>query len=149
MARCEMCGNDYDKSFELIAAGSRHVFDSFECAIRAVALFCEHCGCKMIGRGTEVSRKFFCCTHCASPSLRIIWREVHASRANRGLERLQIVYNNSGFAVTIQVKEAIERLLSSVHGGQGRLAGGTSGGTGFAGSGIEIGHFLNAVEGFD
>ena len=84
-----------------------------------------------------------------SPSLRIIWREVHASRANRGLERLEIVYNNSGFAVTIQVKEAIERLLGSVHVGQGRLGGGTSGGTGLAGSGIEIGHFLNAIEGFD
>src|SRR6516225_4060385 len=84
-----------------------------------------------------------------SPSLRIIWREVHASRANRGLERLEIVYNNSGFAVTIQVKQAIERLLGGVHVGQGGLGGGASGGAGLAGSGIEIGHFLNAVEGFD
>ena len=35
MAKCEVCGNDYDKSFELITAGARHTFDSFECAIQA------------------------------------------------------------------------------------------------------------------
>jgi hypothetical protein len=29
MARCEVCGNEYDKAFEVTAAGSRHVFDSF------------------------------------------------------------------------------------------------------------------------
>jgi uncharacterized Zn finger protein len=31
MAVCEVCGNDYDKSFEVVTAGTRHVFDSFEC----------------------------------------------------------------------------------------------------------------------
>ena len=30
MARCEVCGNDYYLSFEVVAAGNRHVFDSFE-----------------------------------------------------------------------------------------------------------------------
>ena len=29
MARCEVCGNDYDKAFEVIAAGHSHIFDSF------------------------------------------------------------------------------------------------------------------------
>jgi ribosome-binding protein aMBF1 (putative translation factor) len=28
MARCEVCGNEYDKSFEIVAARNRHVFDS-------------------------------------------------------------------------------------------------------------------------
>jgi len=37
MATCEVCGNEYDKSFELTAAGARHVFDSFECAIQAAS----------------------------------------------------------------------------------------------------------------
>jgi hypothetical protein len=46
MAICEVCGNDYDKSFELIAAGTRHTFDSFECAIQAIAPTCEHCKCR-------------------------------------------------------------------------------------------------------
>ena len=38
MARCEVCGNDYDKSFEVRLAGggdAAHVFDSFGwCALR-------------------------------------------------------------------------------------------------------------------
>lgn len=65
MATCEVCGNDYDKSFEVVAAGERHVFDSFECAIHKVAPRCEHCSCTVIGHGTEVGGHFYCCTHCA------------------------------------------------------------------------------------
>ncbi len=33
MAQCEFCGNDYYLAFEVVAAGNRHVFDCFECAI--------------------------------------------------------------------------------------------------------------------
>jgi len=62
---CEACGNDYDKSFEVHAAGAKHVFDSFECAIHLMAPTCEHCGCKVIGHGIEVDGLFFCCAHCA------------------------------------------------------------------------------------
>ena len=65
MARCEVCGNDYDRSFEVIAAGTRHVFDSFECAIHKLAPACDHCGCKVIGHGVEANRKIFCCASCA------------------------------------------------------------------------------------
>ena len=65
MAVCEVCGNDYDKSFQLIAAGARHTFDSFECAIQAIAPVCEHFGARVIGHGVEVSGRFFCCAHCA------------------------------------------------------------------------------------
>ncbi len=28
MARCETCGNDYDKSFEVVKDGASHTFDS-------------------------------------------------------------------------------------------------------------------------
>lgn len=65
MARCEVCGNDYDKSFEIHAAGAVHTFDSFECAIHQVAPICEHCGIKVIGHGVEGDGHFFCCAHCA------------------------------------------------------------------------------------
>jgi Rieske Fe-S protein len=65
MSVCEVCGNDYDKAFEVVAADQRHVFDSFECAIQLMAPVCEHCGCKVIGHGTEVDGHFFCCAHCA------------------------------------------------------------------------------------
>jgi hypothetical protein len=37
MAKCEVCGNGYDQSFSISAAGKQHVFDSFECAIHALA----------------------------------------------------------------------------------------------------------------
>ena len=30
MGTCEVCGNEYEKAFEVVAAGARHVFDSFE-----------------------------------------------------------------------------------------------------------------------
>jgi Rieske Fe-S protein len=65
MAQCEVCGNDYDKAFEVVAAGVRHVFDSFECAIHRMAPVCEHCGCTVIGHGTQAGGKFYCCAHCA------------------------------------------------------------------------------------
>jgi hypothetical protein len=48
MARCDVCGNDYDKSFTITAQGKQHVFDSFECAIHALAPRCAHCKCQVI-----------------------------------------------------------------------------------------------------
>jgi hypothetical protein len=65
MAQCEVCGNDYDKSFEVAMAGTRHVFDSFECAIHALAPTCRHCGCRIVGHGIEVTGIFYCCAFCA------------------------------------------------------------------------------------
>ncbi len=64
-ASCEVCGNEYDKAFEIVAAGAHHVFDSFECAIHAMAPRCEHCHCPVIGHGVEAGGKFFCGAHCA------------------------------------------------------------------------------------
>jgi len=66
MAVCETCGNDYYLAFEVIAAGQRHVFDSFECAIHKLAPVCDHCGCRIIGHGIEANSSFYCCAHCAS-----------------------------------------------------------------------------------
>ncbi len=62
---CEVCGNEYDKAFEISMAGKRHVFDSFECAIQSLAPRCAHCGCRIIGHGTEAGDKTYCCAHCA------------------------------------------------------------------------------------
>ena len=31
-------GNDYDKTFTITQNGSEHVFDSFECAVHALAI---------------------------------------------------------------------------------------------------------------
>jgi hypothetical protein len=65
MARCQVCGNDYDKSFEIRMQGKSHTFDSFECAIHALAPSCRHCGCKIIGHGMEAGGSIYCCAHCA------------------------------------------------------------------------------------
>lgn len=65
MAKCETCGNDYDKAFKLIKDGKEHTFDSFECAIHALAPSCAKCGTRIVGHGLEKSGKFFCCAHCA------------------------------------------------------------------------------------
>ena len=68
MAKCEVCGNDYDKSFEVVMAGKAHTFDSFECAIHALAPRCAHCGCRIVGHGMEAGKQMFCCAHCAAHS---------------------------------------------------------------------------------
>jgi nitrite reductase/ring-hydroxylating ferredoxin subunit len=68
VATCEVCGNEYDKSFEVTVGGQTHSFDSFECAIHALAPTCEHCGCRIIGHGVEADGRIFCCAHCAQES---------------------------------------------------------------------------------
>jgi hypothetical protein len=64
--KCEVCGNEYDKAFRITIAGGTHTFDSFECAIHAVAPVCAHCECKILGHGVEGGGKIFCCAHCAT-----------------------------------------------------------------------------------
>lgn len=65
MAACDVCGNEYDKAFTVTMGEETHTFDSFECAIHALAPVCAHCGCKVIGHGVEQEDMIFCCVHCA------------------------------------------------------------------------------------
>ena len=65
MAKCDVCGNDYDKSFEVRMAGRTYTFDSFECAIHELAPECQHCGCRIVGHGVESDGQIFCCANCA------------------------------------------------------------------------------------
>lgn len=66
MAVCEVCGNDYESTFEVRVGGATHVFDSFECAVHRLAPTCAHCGCRVIGHGIEGQGRIFCCAHCAT-----------------------------------------------------------------------------------
>jgi hypothetical protein len=66
MAKCEVCGNDYDKAFDVVMKGEKHTYDSFECAIHALAPTCSNCGVRIIGHGMEKDGIFFCCAHCAA-----------------------------------------------------------------------------------
>ena len=64
--RCEHCGNDYDKAFQVLAVnGDKHWFDSFECAIQVMAPTCAHCDVRIVGHGMEKDGRMFCCAHCA------------------------------------------------------------------------------------
>jgi hypothetical protein len=65
MARCNVCGNDYDKTFEVQYAGRSYTFDCLECAAEKIAPRCSQCGCRMLGHGLEQEGEFFCCAHCA------------------------------------------------------------------------------------
>ena len=65
MATCETCGNDYDKAFQLTKDGRTHTFDSFECAIQALAPHCAHCDVRIVGHGLEKGGRLYCCAHCA------------------------------------------------------------------------------------
>ena len=66
MRRCDVCGNDYDKAFEVRSAdGLRYVFDSFECAIHKMAPRCAKCACAVIGHGVESEGVIYCSVHCA------------------------------------------------------------------------------------
>jgi hypothetical protein len=69
MATCEICGNEYDKAFTIETAdATTHVFDSFECAIHALAPPCAHCSCRVLGHGVEADGTIYCCAHCAKAS---------------------------------------------------------------------------------
>ena len=66
MAKCDVCGNEYDKAFTVTIAGRTQTFDSFECAIHALAPTCAHCHCKVVGHGVEHQGRVYCCASCAN-----------------------------------------------------------------------------------
>jgi hypothetical protein len=68
MGRCDVCGNDYDKSFQVLYGDQKRTFDSFECAIHALAPTCETCGIRIVGHGMEQDGSFYCCASCAAKS---------------------------------------------------------------------------------
>ena len=65
MAKCDKCGNEYSRAFQISMNGKTNTFDSFECAISMLAPECSHCGCKIIGHGVEGEGKIYCCANCA------------------------------------------------------------------------------------
>lgn len=66
MAKCHVCGNDYDKAFIIRHQNREYAFDCFECAIHALAPMCGHCGCRVIGHGVEQDGTVYCCASCAT-----------------------------------------------------------------------------------
>jgi hypothetical protein len=67
-AVCEVCGKSEDRCFEVHLGGERHVFDSFECAIRGLMPKCPLCGAMILGTGVQAGNQLFCSHACASLS---------------------------------------------------------------------------------
>jgi hypothetical protein len=65
MARCETCGNDYDRPIAITLNGESHLFDSFECAIHALAPTCGRCGVRVLGHGVQDAAHIYCGASCA------------------------------------------------------------------------------------
>ncbi|HVI58379.1 MAG TPA: hypothetical protein VM619_05835 [Luteimonas sp.] len=65
MATCDVCGNDYANAFTITLGDRKGTFDSFECAIHAMAPHCRHCECHIIGHGLEQDGTIYCCANCA------------------------------------------------------------------------------------
>jgi nitrite reductase/ring-hydroxylating ferredoxin subunit len=68
MATCDVCGKEYDKAFRIAQGDKTMTFDSFECAIHAMAPQCAHCECRILGHGVEAGGQIYCCAHCARHS---------------------------------------------------------------------------------
>jgi hypothetical protein len=68
MPICDVCGNDYDNAIVVTQGQRSMTFDSFECAIEAMAPRCAHCGQHVIGRGVEQGDQTYCGADCAARS---------------------------------------------------------------------------------
>ena len=66
VTRCDLCGNECGRTFEVRIARKQYFFDSFQCAIQLLAPKCIHCGCRIIGHGFEADKDVFCSAHCVS-----------------------------------------------------------------------------------
>ncbi len=63
---CEVCGNDRKQCFEVRVGEESHIFDSFECAMRALSPKCRYCGCQLTGRGVQIEDVLYCSYTCAN-----------------------------------------------------------------------------------
>jgi len=69
MAQCEVCGNHYEKTFQVTINDQSYIFDSIECFAFKLASECAHCRCRVLGHGVEVNEVIYCCAHCAKVSV--------------------------------------------------------------------------------
>ena len=67
-AVCEVCEKSGDRCFEVHLGGEKHVFDSFECAIRGLMPKCPLCGSMILSSGVQVGELLYCSYACANLS---------------------------------------------------------------------------------
>lgn len=78
---CEVCGHESEDAFEVVRHVGRHTFDTFECAIYALAPQCANCGVRVMGHGVSDDDHTFCCSHCAEAGPR---KEAKARKTDSG-----------------------------------------------------------------
>jgi hypothetical protein len=66
-AVCEVCGSQAG-CFEVHLGGEKHVFDSFDCAMRGLMPKCSLCGGMILGHELQVGNESYCSYACASLS---------------------------------------------------------------------------------
>jgi hypothetical protein len=65
MATCSQCGHISDHTFQITKDGRIYTFDSFDCAIQALASICPYCHGRIIGVGVKENGKTYCSQQCA------------------------------------------------------------------------------------
>jgi len=70
MRRCDTCGHDYDKTFEVARDDRVYTFHSLECAAVALAPKCTYCGCRVLGHGPVARTSDIACYACAASARR-------------------------------------------------------------------------------
>lgn len=83
MAVCEICGHEDDAMFTITRGGISSTFDSFECAIHAMAPRCGRCRCRVLGHGVKSGSTLYCCDHCAQQAS---VQELASARTNEAAE---------------------------------------------------------------
>ena len=91
MPKCETCGNEYDKAFQVVKDGKSHTFDSFECAIAAAGHGLAGAGSAVNWTDSRKASKAACCSRTRSAGPLILMnqtcspRVTTATRIRRGL----------------------------------------------------------------
>lgn len=65
MAKCGACGNDHDRTFQVLSQIQTRTFDSFQGAIHRLAPACTCCGLRIVGQGLEKDGRIYCGGLCA------------------------------------------------------------------------------------
>jgi hypothetical protein len=65
METCSQCRNVSDRTFQITKNGRTYRFDSFDCAIQALASVCPYCHCRIMGVGVQAYGETYCSQQCA------------------------------------------------------------------------------------
>jgi hypothetical protein len=65
LSRCDSCGNEQNRTFEIRMARKLYTFDTLKCAIQVLAPTCTHCGDRILGHPVRLGLDQYCSAECA------------------------------------------------------------------------------------